>query len=628
MTTPRRWIHRLGPWVPLLVLVLLFVGLPALARVGGGESFNSGRSGDDSGADGLIGCVLQLLIQLAIEHPCVGIPLIVAFVGGLFWYQRMQGSSSTRKALDQAEAERRTQVSAATATSWVDALKGKDPQFDLLRFFDRTKRLFLEVQEAWFRRNLEPVRRHLSDATFSRLVVQQKILEVQGVRDAIADAKVLDLQIIGLEQSDFFDTVHVRVKAALRDTDVPAAMGDDQARQAAMAKAPEQFIEVWSFVRKPGVQSKGDAPQGACPNCGAPFAGGAANKCEYCGAIVNSGHYDWVLAEITQGSEFAGSQGAIEGVARARQTDPGLNTEVLEDRASLCFWKWVEAQVIGVPGLVAKVANADFAGFLQRDIDGIKAQGRRKFFLECAVGAVNTRAISQDDGFDVAHVEIRWSARMGVGPANQAPGKFPSVPQRWVFMLQRKSGATTPTANGMSTSRCPQCGAPLSDNGQPSCEFCGTMLATGERDWVIRNLASWEAWQVTARTQAPAAATARPTRLANRVPDREERERLLYLMAAMAMSDGVLDQRERQLLKMCSDRWSIPWANVELALNAGPGLFEKLLQKGSPEAEAFLSQLVQMALVDGRIDCKERQLLEAAAEHLGLTERLPQLLKS
>jgi tellurite resistance protein len=334
---------------------------------------------------------------------------------------------------------------------------------------------------------------------------------------------------------------------------------------------------------------------------------------------VNSGNYDWVLAEITQASEYEHSEVAFDGLARTRQSDPEFTSEVLEDRASLVFWKWIEAQVVGDASRLSKVATVGFAEKLKSDLTALDASGRQKVFLECAVGAVNTMAVSNDGERERASVEIRWSAKSGLAAKGQKPPAFPSVPQRWVFVLERKAGAQTSHDQGLSTNRCPQCHAPLSDNGQTSCEYCSTPLASGEREWVLSLVTTWEA------AKAGAPHTQLRTNAA-RTYDREERERLLYLMASVAVADGSLDAAERKLLRMCAERWDVAWANVELALNAGPGLFDRLIAKGSEEAESFIRELVQMALVDGQIDRKERKLLETAATHLGLGARLNDLV--
>lgn len=621
-----RWIAKVARFFPLLLV--LFGALPALARLGGGEHFDSGNSSSDGGGGGgdLSG-LIQLLIWLVFEHPAIGVPLVVVVLVVVLVQRKNAGDGSTRKALDRLEAERRTTASAGAVQGWVSALTAKDPQFDLMAFFDRTRRLFTETQEAWFRRDLTPVRPLLSDASFQRLEVQLRILERQGVRDALAEPKVLDLQLIGLEQNDTFDTVHVRVTAQVRDADAPASATDDQARAMAMKSAPERFIEVWSFVRRPGAKTKigEDVFQGKCPNCGALFNGGASNVCEYCKAIVNSGNYDWVLASITQGSEFRPAQEAAQGFARARQADPGLSVEMLEDRAALAFWTWVSAQQESDAGQLSKLATPDFVKGLGGEVEALRASGRRRAFLECAVGSVDTQQFSQEAGVDLASVEIRWSARLGVVAINDT--KKPSLasqPQRWVMVLQRASGAKTVTEHGMATNRCPNCHAPLTDNGQTSCEYCGAALASGERDWVVRDFGSWEWWR--AGLGKGWADTPRPA--ATRVPDRDERERLVYMMAAMAMADGVVDAKERALLRMASERWGIPWANVELALNSGTQLFDKLLARGSVEAETFLQELVTVALADGKVDPREKKLLQTAAAHLGLADRLEGMLRS
>jgi len=198
MLTRARWIARL----PTSVLCFVALCAPAaLARIGGGESFDSGNSSSDSGGDASF--IVEILIWLIIENPYVGIPVtIMVGLAFFFWKRSQDGDSSTRKAIDRADTERRTSVSASAVDGWVSALKAKDPHFDLMKFFDRTRREFLELQDAWFKRNLEPVRKYLSDATFQRLVTQLKLMDLLGVRDAIADPAVLDLQIIGLEQEN------------------------------------------------------------------------------------------------------------------------------------------------------------------------------------------------------------------------------------------------------------------------------------------------------------------------------------------------------------------------------------------------------------------------------------------
>lgn len=613
-----RWINRLSPGIAGL---LALFATQALARVGGGEHFDSGNSSSGSGSGGSIdGFVVEILWWLIVREPQVGIPLTLFLIGGYFLLNKLNnGDISTRKAIDRAEAKQRTQVSPAVLDGWVRALKAKDEQFDAAYFLERTRREFLELQDAWFKRDLEPVRRYLSDATFQRLTTQLRLMNELGVRDAIADPRVLDLQIIRIERNEAFDTLHVRITAQIRDDEAPATASDSEARDLARRKSAEQFTEVWSFVRRPGVQTTSgrDVSQGQCPSCGASFTGGAANICEYCGAIVNSGSYDWVLAEITQGSQYQPHPKEPKGFAQQRKSDPALSSEVLEDRASLLFWKWVEAQSSGDAARLAKVASPAFLDKIKAGSEQLSEQGKRKYFLECSVGAVDTLQFSQENGRNLAAVEIRWSARIAVGTANGRPPSAPSQPQRHVMVLERRSGAQTGNS-GMSTNRCPSCAAPLSDNGQPTCEYCGTVLSAGEADWVLRDFGSWEWWR--AQGETPAGAP--------EVPDRAERERLLYLMVAMAKADGEVDNKEWAMLRMASGRWGIPWADVELALNAESDTqAARPIAPGSAEAESFLRDVVQLMLADGKVDAKEKKLLKMLVPHLGLQGRLGEFLK-
>lgn len=625
---------RLSKLLPILLVAGALVPLVALARIGGGEHYSSGSShSSGSGSGGGDGEILFYLVILTFQHPLLMIPVWI-FLGGLYllYHRNVNPNSTTRRALEQADAEQRTTVTARDVKGWVTALQYKDASFQLEPFLAKVKDLFGRMQEAWFLRDLEPVRAFMSDATFQRFKLQLSLMKAQGLRDAIADVEVLDLQIIGLDQSKWFDTLQVRIKARMRDTDVAATLSDDDARAQARRQAAESFIEVWSFVRKPGAQTRigADLYQGKCPNCGAPFNGGASNNCAYCSAVVNSGNYDWVLAEITQGVEAVRGYAQVDGLMQARELDPALNLEMLEDRASLIFWRWIEAQSAGEAKLLSKLATAECVALLEQDLVALKQRHRRKVFLECAVGGVTARLFRSDEATQAAHVEIRWSARMGVGPEDGALPRLPTVPQRWMFVLQRAASAKTQTDSGMATNRCPNCHAPLTDTLSASCDYCGAMLGTGQSDWVLARAQPYESWdaveaerfQALSQPRRPEAAPVREGEIA----DVRERERLLYMMAAMAAADGAVDDAERKLLKMCAQRWGVAWSNVELAIDSGEQLFEKLIPSGSPEAEKFLSAIVQVALADGKIDRKERRMLETAAQRLGIPDRLAAML--
>jgi tellurite resistance protein len=410
--------------------------------------------------------------------------------------------------------------------------------------------------------------------------------------------------------------------------DVPLSASVQDAMERVKRAPLEPFIEVWSFVRRPGTRSRKDgalAP-GKCPNCGAPFEGGAAGNCTYCGAIVNSGAYDWVLAEITQGVEAGSAPLEVPGLEALRAVDPAMSLEVLEDRASLLYWGWIDAQARGEPARMAKLATASSVAEMASDVAGLRTRRLKRVFFQAAVGSVAVRGIEDGGATTLAHVEVRWSARMGVVPEGASAGTLATLPQRWIFTLQRKSGVKTDGARGMATARCGNCGAPLGDSVQPICEHCGATLNDGAHDWVLANAEPLEVWASRSRALPTAKAPAAGGRAGDVVMDASERQRLLYTMAAMAAADGGVDERERRMLKLCAERWGVPYENVEVALKADPALFERLVPPPGPAGESFLRSLVQIALVDGKVDRQERRMLESAAARLGLTQKLPELL--
>jgi len=611
---------RRQAWVGLLVFVTVFLsGALAFARAGGGQHYSppsapsysgggyhgsNGYSGSGGGGD--VAYLLFWIIRLTFEIPYVMVPLwlVVAFL----IYRGSQQRASVAMPREVVRMEERRVRPASNVNAAIAELKGADPAFDLDAFFERVRKTFLDVQEAWFLRNLDTVRLNMSDGLYRRFTTLLALMKLENQRNGLADAKVMGATLLEVTRTNAYDCLTVRIDASLRDVDVPASYTDDQARKAANKAAPDEFSEMWTFVRRRGVKTQPgfDTSQGKCPNCGAPFTGGAANKCEYCNSIINSGNFDWVLAEITQPSEYLPHDRAAPGLDNLRARDPDAAAELLQDRGLLLFWKWLEAWAFGETARLMKIATPAAVTGIGSDIDAMKQKGGSLVVRNPAVGGTRIAAVETDaDGFDRVHVEIRWSAIMG---SNRASGA--AQPYRSIVTMIRKSDATTDKGVGLSNERCGNCSAPLTDSDSTKCDYCGHDLAGASKEWQLDAFVPYEQWDrptIASRHSTAAFATG------------SERLRLMSVMVAIVKADGVIEPSELRLLRDCAVRWNIQWPKVQEMLDAAVDeSFGNLSPKSPPEARAFLEQIIGAAKVDGRIDRRERTLIYRAAEKLGL----------
>ncbi len=582
---------------------VLAAGVDAWARAGGGQNYSGGGGGGGfggggGGGDG--GDIAALLIYLVIRYPQVGVPLAVGAVVVVAIKHLRNPDRTTARAVKRLEG-----VPVAPQTSLND-IQAKDPGFDKEAFLNRVRAVETKVQDAWSKGDMTPVRHLQSDGLTRRFATQLLIMKRQNLRNITADHKILRVEIQGVESDKHYDTIHVAIEAEARDADVAADLSLQEAEAATKKKKLESYVEIWSFLRKPGAAtSKDDALlEGRCPNCGATLASAQSTRCDYCQALVNSGQYDWVLAEITQAEEWrVGSTGKVRGLKALSSRDPGFNRQAAEDRASYLFWRWIEALVDGKVAPLAKVASQDF----KKRMEAATASGPGRFF-KVAVGSVDLIACETNvEGLDRFHVKVLWSTARSQKdtPAHQAN----------VVSVCRKTGVSD--EGGFSYAHCPECHGPLSENDSPTCEYCGAALDAGEKDWVLDAVIRPEELRLAPKSTHSAA---EGPDIAGLVPDMgNPRERVLLLMrmAAVVMADGVVTKEEMKLLKSASKRWDVPFEAVTPILEGAVGV-EEISGMKPAHPVGFFTGLVAAALVDGRIDGKERRLLLDIAKNLEL----------
>lgn len=65
------------------------------------------------------------------------------------------------------------------------------------------------------------------------------------------------------------------------------------------------------------------------------------------------------------------------------------------------------------------------------------------------------------------------------------------VKNKYLLTFMRKVGVlTNPATSNMSTTRCPNCGAPIQVTSAGRCEYCDFIITTGNHDWVLNNIDS------------------------------------------------------------------------------------------------------------------------------------------
>ncbi len=173
-----------------------------------------------------------------------------------------------------------------------------DPAFSNEKFIGWVKEVFITLQNAWSARDFDKCRPFEKEELYA-----QHSAQIQGYKDR---GWINKLERINVNQAYLFkytkDTEYeyltVYIQSRMSDYIIEEKTGN------VIKGDPSKEYEMkylYTFIRKIGVltdPAKSNNSVVACPHCGAPTQITSAGKCEYCGFIVTTGEYDWVLSNI------------------------------------------------------------------------------------------------------------------------------------------------------------------------------------------------------------------------------------------------------------------------------------------------------------------------------------------
>ena len=215
---------------------------------------------------------------------------IVIVLGMVFGNKSHSTGGNRRVDLGQQQAEK-------PLVNHIDELKKKDPNFSEAKFLDDAANLYVRMQNCWTAKNLEPVRPHLSTELYAKSDRQLQAYRNNHQTDHVDRISVLDTRIVGCDADSVNDIITVQLTARIVDY----VTDDNTGAIIRGSNSKELFMTYqWTFIRSLGktTNAEGGVDSEHCPNCGAPLDLNQSAVCQYCGATITSGDYDWVVSNI------------------------------------------------------------------------------------------------------------------------------------------------------------------------------------------------------------------------------------------------------------------------------------------------------------------------------------------
>jgi hypothetical protein len=516
MSMSEPWRSKIAIAVPILigltVLITLIPLIPVIAeaRPGGGQTYGGGGGGGGSsgGGGGGDGELFLMLIWLAIEHPALGIPLLLIAGVGYFVVhaaKRRGGgedwdSGGGGLGFDPGPRQRAPQAKLAD-------LRQIDPDFSTLLFDDFVYRLYASAHEA--RANppkLAELAPYLEPAVREALAARQPSgVPISNV--VVGAMRVLRVQLPSWEgagqstsgepETEPETEVELEFEANVTAATGPAARGF-------------YLWERWVLRRPISVTTPTPerARSLACPSCGAPFHSADMERCDYCGQVVTNGRFDWRVVAITElrsqpkppalTSEIGEAGTSLPTVydphlhqawTSLASADPNLVPGVLEQRAQLIYRELNTAWVARDLRSARALLSDGMADYLRYWVEAYQREGLINKLDQMHVTGIQLVKVARDRWYDAVTFRVfatgrDYTVRDTDGElVSGNPKRDRAYSEYWTLM--RSAGVSGAPREHVG---CPNCGAPLAISMGGTCEHCNAHVSSGEFDWVLSKI--------------------------------------------------------------------------------------------------------------------------------------------
>ena len=486
-----------------LILLLALVGVAddvADARPGGGQSYSGGSSGGSSGGGDGAGALVYLLIRLIIVWPEIGIPIAIIVIIGVVVAKRNNDGLGD---WDSGES-----IAMHHAPTNLDEIRRLDPEFSEVLFTDFAYALYARLHQARFHINaLKTCAPYANEAVRNSLAQRQPAGEpVHGV-------------IVGAMRAVSVNVPHQPENAEGNPNWCTVVLHFESNLTVGQPDAWRLYYthERWTFNRQATATSRDPAKARNlnCPNCDAAFESSDDATCQYCGEVVNTGQFEWVVTGIQLIQEEQRPP-MLTGHAAERGTQLATVWHGEVDQRLAAFQEHDPSCAIeGVGARLAQIYDELNKAWSSLDLTNARPYvsdsiyNYLNYWVTCynQQGLVNkmenakiTRWVIAKVVHDKHYIALTcrvWGSGLDYTTEQQSGkvvGGSRSKPREYTEYWTIIRGAEV-KASPRVDKQCPNCAAELKISMAGICEFCNAHVTSGEFDWVLSKIEQDESYR-------------------------------------------------------------------------------------------------------------------------------------
>jgi len=343
---------------------------------------------------------------------------------------------------------------------------------------------------------------------------------------------------------------------------------------------------------------------------------GDSGKCQYCGAFVNSGEFDWVLAEITQQDDYLYSAFAAKKTATLSAKvkeligeNADFAVEEIEDKASNGYLQVLTSIALQNPSIMRRFIKDQAFNKLtsRKDSENI-------FYNRLYLNDVSLIGVRQENDKNILLVGIKSTfQRVKLLSDNKAALIDPAMATKNEVVVMERSIQTEASKGSLYAHHCSTCGAPLKDSLDIACPYCNAVLNSSKNEWIISDILSMAEYADYYSQNSKDFAYKIDPSLTDDLATVKDFA-FNNMMIVMA-SDGVFADDEKELATELAKKWGFKADSIQLMFDmARAGRLVIRMPEDSGKRKKIYLLMEKAANADGNISNEEQQLLDYIKE--------------